>query len=129
MMRRREFISLLGALVVWPPVARSQPAERLRRVGILLPATAGDSEYPMLVKAFVEGLQQFGWTDGGNIRIDIRWAGGGADTNRRYAQELVTLAPDVIMAAGNASERRCFKPHGQSRSSLRSFPTQLVPDS
>src|SRR5262249_15602281 len=89
--------------VVWPPVARSQPAERLRRVGILLPATAGDSEYPMLVKAFVEGLQQFGWTDGGNIRIDIRWAGGGADTNRRYAQELVTLAPDVIMAAGNAS--------------------------
>jgi putative ABC transport system substrate-binding protein len=57
----------------------------------------------MLVKAFVEGLQQFGWTDGGNIRIDIRWAGGGADTNRRYAQELVTLAPDVIMAAGNAS--------------------------
>ena len=102
-MRRREFISLLGASVAWPLAARSQPADRLRRVGILLPANAGDSEYPMLVKAFVEVLQQLGWTDGRNIRIDVRWAGGGADTNRRYAQELVTLAPDVIMAAGNAS--------------------------
>src|SRR5215510_13170722 len=98
-MRRREFISLLGATVAWPLAARSQPAERLRRVGVLLPATAGDSEYSMLVKAFVEGLQQLGWTDGRNIRIDIRWAGGGADANRRYA----ALAPDVIMAAGNAS--------------------------
>ena len=102
-MRRREFISLLGASVAWPLAARSQPADRLRRVGILLPANAGDSEYPTLVKAFVEVLQQLGWTDGRNIRIDVRWAGGGADTNRRYAQELVTLAPDVIMAAGNAS--------------------------
>jgi putative tryptophan/tyrosine transport system substrate-binding protein len=101
-MRRREFISLLGALA-WPPAARSQTAERLRRIGVLLPATATDSEYPMLVKAFVEALRQLGWTDGGNVRIDIQWAGGSADANRRYAEELVTLAPDVIMAAGNAS--------------------------
>jgi putative tryptophan/tyrosine transport system substrate-binding protein len=101
-MRRREFISLLGALA-WPPAARSQTAERLRRIGVLLPATAIDSEYPMLVKAFVEALRQLGWTDGGNVRIDIQWAGGSADANRRYAEELVTLAPDVIMAAGNAS--------------------------
>src|SRR5215475_8357968 len=96
-MRRREFISLLGASVAWPLAAGCD------RVGILLPANAGDSEYPTLVKAFVEVLQQLGWTDCRNIRIDVRWAGGGADTNRRYAQELVTLAPDVIMAAGNAS--------------------------
>jgi putative ABC transport system substrate-binding protein len=102
--RRREFIILIGsAAVVWPLAAQSQPSERLRRVGMLLPATSGDSEYPMLVNAFVEGLQQLGWTAGRNIRIDIRWAGGGADINRRYAEELVALAPDVIMAAGNAS--------------------------
>jgi putative tryptophan/tyrosine transport system substrate-binding protein len=102
--RRREFIKLLGgAPVAWPLAAQSQPGERLRRVGMLLPATANDSEYPTLVNAFVEGLQQLGWTDGRNIRIDIRWAGGGADANRKYAEELVALAPDVIMAAGNAS--------------------------
>ena len=70
---------------------------------MLLPATADDSEYPTLVDAFVRGLQQLGWADGRNVRIDIRWAGGGADSNRRYAAELVTLAPDVIVAAGNSS--------------------------
>ncbi len=73
------------------------------RIGMLLPATADDSEYPTLVDAFVRGLQQLGWADGRNVRIDIRWAGGGADSNRRYAAELVTLAPDVIVAAGNSS--------------------------
>jgi ABC-type uncharacterized transport system substrate-binding protein len=103
-MRRREFISLVGgAAVVWPLAARGQQGERVRRLGMLLPATPDDSEYPMLVKAFVAGLQQLGWTEGRNIRIDIRWAGGGADANRKYAEELVKLAPDVIMASGNAS--------------------------
>jgi putative ABC transport system substrate-binding protein len=102
-MRRREFITIIGGAAAWPLAARAQQGERVRRVGMLLPATADDSEYPMLVNAFVRGLQQLGWTDGRNIRIDIRWAGGGADTNRRYAEELVALAPDVIMAAGNSS--------------------------
>src|SRR5262245_66357380 len=101
-MRRREFISLLGASVAWPRAARSQPAERLRRVGVLLPATAGDSEYPTLVKAFVEGLQQLGWTDGRNIRIDIRWDGGGGETNRKYAGGVVTVGSDVVVEAGDA---------------------------
>ena len=103
-MQRREFITLLGGTAAaWPLAGHAQQGERVRRVGMLLPATADDSEYPMLVNAFVRGLQQLGWTDGRNIRIDIRWAGGGADTNRRYAEELVALAPDVIMAAGNSS--------------------------
>ena len=103
-LRRRQFITLLGsAAATWPFAARAQQGERVRRGGVLLPATPDDFEYPMLVNAFVQGLQQLGWTDGRNIRIDIRWAGGGADTNRRYANELVALAPDVIMAAGNAS--------------------------
>ncbi len=75
----------------------------MRRIGVLLPATADDSEYPILVKAFVEQLHQLGWTEGRNMRIDIRWAGGDVESNRRYAEELVALAPDVIMASGNAS--------------------------
>ena len=103
-MQRREFITLIGsAAAAWPLAARSQQGERVPRIGMLLPATADDSEYPTLVNAFVRGLQQFGWADGRNVRIDIRWAGGGADSNRRYAAELVTLAPDVIVAAGNSS--------------------------
>jgi len=103
-MRRRDFITLIGSSVaVWPLTTHAEQRERMRRIGVLLPASANDSEYPTLVNAFVGELQQLGWTDGRNIRIDVRWAGGGADTNRRYAEELVALAPDVIMAAGNAS--------------------------
>ena len=75
----------------------------MRRIGVLLPATADDSEYPILVKAFVEQLHQLGWTEGRNMRIDVHWAGGDVESNRRYAEELVALAPDVIMASGNAS--------------------------
>jgi hypothetical protein len=78
-------------------------ADRMRRIGVLLPATPDDSEYPTLVKAFVGQLSQLGWTEGRNMRIDIRWAGGDVDSNRRYAEELVSLAPDVIMASGNSS--------------------------
>jgi putative ABC transport system substrate-binding protein len=103
-MKRREFITLAsGAVASWPLAARAQQGERVRRVGMLLPATAEDSEYPVLVNAFVRELQQLGWTEGRNVRIETRWAGGGADINRRYAEELVALAPDVIMAAGNSA--------------------------
>ena len=103
-MRRRDFITLIGtSVLVWPLTTYAQQPERIRRIGVLLPASANDSEYPTLVNAFVEGLQQLGWTNGRNIRIDIRWAGGSADTNRRFADELVALAPDVILAAGNAA--------------------------
>src|ERR1041385_5488456 len=100
--RRREFIITLCGAAAWPFAGRAQP-NRMRRIGVLLPATTDDSEYPILVKAFVGQLQQLGWTEGRNIRIDIRWAGGDVDSNRRNAQELVALDPDVIMASGNAS--------------------------
>jgi putative ABC transport system substrate-binding protein len=104
MMRRRAFITLVGgAAATWPLTARAQQGERMRRVGMLLPATTDDSEYPVLVNAFVLELRRLGWVDGRNIRIDSRWAGGSAETNRRYAEELVALAPDVIMAAGNSA--------------------------
>jgi putative ABC transport system substrate-binding protein len=103
-MHRREFITLLGSsAVTCPIVASAQQGERVRRVGMLLPATLNDSEYPGLVKGFMEKLQQLGWAEGRNLRIDIRWAGGSADANRKFAGDLVALAPDVIVAAGNTS--------------------------
>jgi putative ABC transport system substrate-binding protein len=102
-MRRREFIITLCGAAASSLAAHAQQSDRMRRIGVLLPATADDSEYPILVKAFVEQLHQLGWTEGRNMRIDIRWAGGDVESNRRYAEELVALAPDVIMASGNAS--------------------------
>jgi putative ABC transport system substrate-binding protein len=103
-MRRREFIRLVGGgAATWPLAARAQQPEPVRRVGMLLPATAGDSEYSALLSALVEELQHLGWTDGRNVRIDVRWAGGAPDGNRKHADELSALAPDVIVASGNAS--------------------------
>ena len=103
-MRRREFIALLGgAAAGWPLAAHAQQGERIRRVGVLLPAAADDSEYPSLVGAFLQGLRELGWTDGRNLRIDYRWGANNADNIRKYAVELVALAPDVIMAPGSAA--------------------------
>jgi ABC-type uncharacterized transport system substrate-binding protein len=104
MMRRREFITLLGgAAAAWPLTARAQQAERMRRIGILLPATADDASYQPRVGAFLQGLQQSGWTIGRNVRIVTRWAGANAADIRRHAAELVALAPDVILAHGASS--------------------------
>ena len=102
-MRRRDFLGAFGCAAAWPLATRAQQAERMRRVGVLLPATADNSEYPTLVSALVDALGQLGWIDGHNVQIGIRWAGGGSDANRKYAQELVELAPDVIVAAGNSA--------------------------
>jgi len=99
-MKRRSFLSLIGGAAALPLVARAQQGERVRRVGLLLPVSVNDGDYPTLVKAFLQGLEQLGWTEGRNLRIDIRWAGGSMDMNRRYAAELVALAPDVILASG-----------------------------
>jgi len=99
-MRRREFITLIGsASVAWSIAARAQ--EPKRRIGVLMPMAEEDPEGQARVRAFVDGLQQLGWTDGRNVRIDIRWAGNPADTGK-YAAELVALAPDVIFAPVSA---------------------------
>ena len=104
MMRRREFITLFGgAAAAWPLAARAQQAKQMRRIGVLLPATADDLEFQARLAAFVQALQQLGWTDGGNLRIDIRWGAGDAERMRRYAAELVALAPDAMLAAGGAT--------------------------
>jgi putative tryptophan/tyrosine transport system substrate-binding protein len=109
-MRRREVITLLGsAAVAWPLRARAQQGERMRRIGVLMSLAADDSESSARLTAFVQGLQQLGWTDGRNVRIDIRWAAGDADRGRKYAAELVAFAPDVILASGGSVAGRLLQ--------------------
>jgi putative ABC transport system substrate-binding protein len=103
-LRRREFITLLGgAVAAWPLAARAQQGERMRRIGIIMPAAADDSAYQAWVGAFLQALALLGWTIGRNVRIDIRWATATAAEIRRHVAELIALAPDVILAAGNAT--------------------------
>ena len=99
--RRREFITLLGGAAAWPLAARAQQGERMRRIGVLMNTTANTEQQQSLV-AFQQALQRLGWTEGRNVQMDIRWAGGDAREIRRHAGELVALAPDVIVATGNA---------------------------
>jgi putative ABC transport system substrate-binding protein len=99
-MKRREFISLLGGAAAWPLTARGQQSERMRRIGILVPATADDPEFQARVGAFLQALALLGWTIGRNVRIDTRWATNDAAEIRRHAAELAALAPDVIVAHG-----------------------------
>ena len=103
-MKRREFIRLAGgAAIAWPLAARAQQGERMRRVGVLLGLVANDPEGQAGLATFQRALQQLGWIEGRNLRIDIRWGGGSADDVRKYAAELVALAPDVILATASFS--------------------------
>src|SRR5258707_1392131 len=101
--RRREFIGLLGSATAWPLTARAQQPERMRRIGVLLPAAADDAEFQARVGAFLQGLALLGWSTGRNVRIDTRWATTNAAEIRRHAAELAALAPDVILAQGTSS--------------------------
>jgi putative tryptophan/tyrosine transport system substrate-binding protein len=99
--RRREFITLLGgATVTWPLAARAQQVDRMRRIGVLMALAADDPAGQARLIAFVQALQELGWTDGRNVQIDTRWAAGDAERFRKYAAELVAVAPDVILASG-----------------------------
>src|SRR5215510_4759306 len=103
-LRRRRFITLLGdAAAAWPLAARAQQRERMRRIGVLLPSTADDSEYQAWVGAFLQGLAQSGWITGRNIRIETRWTKFDPEETRKHAAELVALAPDVILATGTST--------------------------
>jgi len=100
-MKRREFIKLLGGAAAWPLAARAQQSEPMRRVGVLMNLTADDDDASPRVTALAQGLQQLGWTAGRNVRIDYRWGAVDADRSRRYATELLALAPDVILASSS----------------------------
>jgi putative tryptophan/tyrosine transport system substrate-binding protein len=103
-MRRRDFFSLLGgAAACWPLSARAQKPEPMRRIGVLMNAVADDPQGQARIVTFQQTLQQLGWSEGRNVRIDIRWGGNDVERDRRYAAELIALAPDVIMAAGTLS--------------------------
>src|SRR6187455_907764 len=109
-MRRREFIAALGGAAVMPLVARAQ--ERVRRVGVLIgAAVAGmyDPDSRARVTAFQQALQQLGWIEGRNVRIDHRWATGSADDIEKNAKELVELGPDVILTTGSAVVTRLMQ--------------------
>jgi len=105
-MRRREFITLLGgAAAAWPLAARAQQPERVRRIGVLMNQAADDAAAQVLIAAFMQALQQSGWTVGRNLHIDIRWGAGNAELTGKYAAELVALAPDVVLAPTTATVR------------------------
>src|SRR3974390_2498421 len=99
-LKRRQFITLLAGAAAWPLAARAQQPERVRRIGVLMNRAAGDPQGPARLSAFQQALQQLGWIDGRNVRIDIRWHENDADRAPRYAQELVALAPDIFLARG-----------------------------
>jgi putative ABC transport system substrate-binding protein len=102
--KRRTFISILGgAAATWPLAARAQQADGMRRIGVLMDLAASDPEGQVRVAAFRAELSRLGWADGGNARIDIRWGAGVANRMREYAEELVALKPDAILASGSPS--------------------------
>jgi putative tryptophan/tyrosine transport system substrate-binding protein len=101
---RRQFISALGgAAVVWPIAIHAQQANGIRRIGVLMNFRSAEREGQARLSAFVQAFQKLGWTEGGNMHIETRWAADDADRYRQYSEELVALAPDVIVAAGSPS--------------------------
>jgi ABC-type uncharacterized transport system substrate-binding protein len=99
---RRKFLAMLGSAAAWPLAARAQQPERMRRIGVLMDLASDDPEAQTRGAAFLQGLQQLGWTDGRNLRIDTRWGAGDSERFRKYAAELAALAPEVILCHGSA---------------------------
>ena len=98
MIRRREFIAGLGSAAAWPVVARAQQGDRVRRIGVLMPNDENDPAAKAGISAFTQALADFGWTDGRNVRMDVRWSGGDYRL-RAFAEELVGLQPDIILTS------------------------------
>src|SRR6516225_10682024 len=108
-MRRREFITLVGGAAVWPLAVRAQQTKRMRRIGVLMPLSANDPEAQARVAAFLQGLQELGWSVGSNVTIDIRWSADNNADARKYATELIALAPDVILASATPTVAALFQ--------------------
>jgi putative ABC transport system substrate-binding protein len=105
MIDRRRLITLLAGAAAWPMAARAQQPGRARLIGVLMNLASDDPQSQVRIGAFLQGLQQFGWTIGSNVRIEYRWGVGDPDLIRKYAPELVALAPDVILTAGSPTMR------------------------
>jgi putative ABC transport system substrate-binding protein len=122
-MKRREFIALMAGAAAMPLAARAQPAERMRRIGLLQGGADDNSDVQARNAAFLQGMQQLGWIEGRNIKIDYRFAAGNPERTRRYAAELIALAPDVILASGSSTT-------GPLRLATRTVPIvfAIVPD-
>ena len=99
-MRRRDFIAGLGSAAAWPLAARAQQSERVRRIGVLVGVDENDPEGKLRYSAFTQALADLGWTDGRNVRMDVRWFGDDINRIRALAQELVSLQPDIVVANG-----------------------------
>src|SRR5262245_11032586 len=120
-MKRRTFVTLLGAAATWPVPARAQQREQMRRIGVLSATGMDDQENKVRLAAFEQRLQQLGWTDGHNVRIDYRFAAANLENYRNYAAELVALAPHVILALA-LLWCICSRLPARSRSYSRSLP-------
>jgi putative ABC transport system substrate-binding protein len=99
-LRRREFIAGLGGAAAWPLAASAQQGDRVRRIGVLMPGDENDPRSKTIVPSFTQALAGWGWTDGRNVRMDLRWYGGDINRIRTLAQELVGLQPDIIVTSG-----------------------------
>src|SRR5580704_5273691 len=102
-MRRREFIAGLSGAAVWPLAARAQQSGGVRRVGVLINSVATDTEFQSYMAVFIRGLRQFGWVEGQNLRVDVRWNAGNAGLSQTYAAQLIGLMPDVILVASTTN--------------------------
>src|SRR5262245_29311119 len=101
-LKRREFITVLSGATAWPLAARAQQPQRVQRIGVLMSTSADNPDALAMISAFAQGLQERGWTIGGNMRIEYRWGAGDLDRFRKYAAELVALSPDVILASAGS---------------------------
>ena len=102
-MRRREFITLIGGATAWPIYGRAQQTDLVRRIGVLMNKAANDPLSPNEIATLLGGLQERGWTAGRNLQVEYRWSAGDANLYRKYAAELVALAPDIILAVGGTT--------------------------
>jgi putative ABC transport system substrate-binding protein len=117
-MKRREFIAGLGGAAAWPLAARAQQDTRMRRIGVLMSRDESDPVAKTRLSAFTQALAGLGWTDGRNVRMDLRWGGGDINRIRALAQELVGLQPDIILTDSTPATVALQRRRGRSRSSL-----------